>query len=59
MMDPYEAIRQRREEIAREVKQNRLARELRRSRRRRAGVSDRALAWEAKRIAGRLLKLIK
>ena len=41
--DPYEVIRQRREEMAREVKQNRLAGELRRSRRRRAGDSDRAL----------------
>ena len=61
MMEPYEAIRQRREEMVREVKQNRLARALRRSRRRRAGVSDRALAlvWEARRIAGRLFKLIK
>ena len=59
MMEPYETIRQRLEEMAREVKQDRLARALRRSRRRRAGVGDRALAWEAKRIAGRLFKLIK
>jgi hypothetical protein len=39
MAYPYEVIRQRREEMAREVKQNRLARELRRFRRRRTGVS--------------------
>jgi hypothetical protein len=61
MADPYEVIRQRREEMAREVKQNRLARELRRFRRRRTGVSDRALdlTWELVRIAGRLLKIVK
>jgi hypothetical protein len=38
MAYPYEVIRQRREEMAREVKQNRLATELRRFRRRRTGV---------------------
>jgi hypothetical protein len=61
MADPYEVIRQRREEMAREVKQNRLARELWRFRRRRTGVSDRALdlTWELVRIAGRLLKIVK
>jgi hypothetical protein len=61
MAYPYSVIRQRREEMAREVKQNRLARELRKSRRRRTGVSDRALdlTWELKRIAGRLLKIFK
>jgi hypothetical protein len=61
MLDPYEVIRQRREEMAHEVRQNRLAGELRRSRRRRAGdrgwASD--LAWESRRIAGRLIKLVK
>ena len=61
MSYPYEVIRQRRDEMAREVKQNRLARELRTSRRRRTDVSDRALdlTWELKRIAGRLLKIFK
>lgn len=61
MLDPYEVIRQRREEMAHEAWQNRLAGELRRSRRRRAGdrgwASD--LAWESRRIAGRLTKLVK
>jgi hypothetical protein len=54
-------MRQRREEMAREVKQNRLAREPRRSRRRPTGVSDRALdfTWDLMRIAGRLLKFVK
>jgi hypothetical protein len=37
MLDPYEVIRQRREEMAHEARQNRLAGELRRSRKRRAG----------------------
>ena len=61
MLDPYEVIRQRREEMAQEAQQNRLAEELRRSRRKRAG--DRgwasALTWESRRIAGRLIKLVK
>lgn len=59
MMDPYEAIMQHREAVAREVEQNRLAGELRRSRSRRASDGHRgsALTWELKRIAGRLSKL--
>jgi hypothetical protein len=61
MTDPYEVIRQGREEMAREVKRNRLARELRAGRKRRVEVGERALAlkWELERIIGRLLKLIK
>ena len=61
MMDPYEVIRQRREMMAREVKRNRLARELRAGRKKRVEVGERALAlkWELERIIGRLLKLIK
>jgi hypothetical protein len=61
MIDPYEVTRQRREEMAREAERNRLARELRRSRGRRAGVGDRTLAftWELRRIAGRLFKLFR
>ncbi len=59
MIDSYEVIRQRREEMAREAQQNRLAKELRRSRGRRAGLGDRplSLSWELRRIAGRLSKL--
>jgi hypothetical protein len=59
MMDPYEVIGQHREEMARRVEQNRLAGELRASRKRRAGPGDResALVWELKRIVGRLSKL--
>jgi hypothetical protein len=56
-----EVVRQHREEIAREIKQYRRARELGRFRRRRVGVSDRALdfTWELKRIAGRLFKIYR
>lgn len=59
MLDPYEVIRQRREEMARDAERSRLARELRRSRGRRADVGNRASAftWELRRIAGRLFKL--
>ena len=54
--------KQRREEMMREVDQNRLAKALRDSRKkRRTSASDRAssAAWELKRIAGRLLKLLR
>ena len=60
MMDlmDFEAIKQRREDMIREVEQYRLARALK-SRRRH--VSDRrsVLVWELKRIAGRLRKLLR
>jgi hypothetical protein len=62
MMDPYEVIGQHREEVAREVKQNRLAAELRAGRKRRAGVNNErvsALMWELKRIVGRLFKSLR
>jgi hypothetical protein len=61
IMYSYEAIKQRREEIIREAEQDRLGNELRRFCRRRAGVSNRALAliWESKRIVGRLFKLLR
>ncbi len=60
MLHPYEVIRQRCKEWAHEARQNRLAGELRRSRSRRAGDRDWAsdLAWESRRIAGRLIKLV-
>ncbi len=52
--------KQRHEEMMREVEQNRLAKALRESRKRR-GTEGRAsfLVWELKRIAGRLLKLLR
>ena len=60
MTDPYEVIWQHREELAREVQQNRLTRELRADRRKRAGIGGRGstLIWELKRIIGRLSKLL-
>ena len=54
--------KQRREEMVREVEQNRLAKALRESRKkRRTGANNRAssLVWELKRGAGRLLKLLR
>jgi hypothetical protein len=62
MMDSYEVIGQHREEVAREVKQNRLVRELRANRKRHAGVNNErvsALTWELKRIVGLLFKFVK
>jgi hypothetical protein len=51
---------QRREEMLREARQNRLAKALRDSRERRdAGRASSSLAWELRRIAGRLLKLLR
>lgn len=61
MMD-LQIWKQRREEMMREVEQNRLAKALRDSRKKqRTGANNRAssLAWELKRIAGRLLKLLR
>jgi hypothetical protein len=56
MMDPYEIMRQHREEVARVVERNRLAGELRAGRKRRAGGRKSALMWELKRVLGRLFK---
>jgi hypothetical protein len=56
MMAPQLA-RQRREELLREGETRRLASVLRAARGRRAGRGS-ALAWEAKRHAGRLLKVL-
>jgi hypothetical protein len=54
MMD-FQMWKQRREEMMREAEQDRLARALRGPRKRRGA----DLAWELKRIAGRLLKLLR
>ena len=51
--------KQRREEIVREAEQNRLAKALRRSRKRRGSRRVSALAWELNRAAGRLRKLLR
>jgi hypothetical protein len=59
LIDLYEVIRQRHEEMAQEVKRNRLARELRAARKRRVGGWASALTWELERIIGRLFKLVK
>ncbi len=56
MMD-FQIWKQRREEMMREAEQNRLARALRGSRKRRSSGRVSALAWELKKIAGRLRKL--
>ena len=63
MMD-LQVWKQRREEMMREAEQNRLAKALRDSRKKRRGAGRawtlaRALAWELKRIAGRLLKRLR
>ena len=55
MIDPEEVIEQHREEVAREVERNRLARELRAGRKS-LGHRRSALTWELKRIFGRLFK---
>jgi hypothetical protein len=54
MMD-LEIWKQRREEMMREVEQIRLARALRKSRKRRGS----ALAWELKRAVGHLRKMLR
>ncbi len=58
MMD-LQIWKQRREELVREAEQNRLAKALRETRKRRGSGRASALAWELKRIAGRLLKLLR
>jgi hypothetical protein len=52
-------MKQHQEELLREAEQNRLARALRDLRKRRGAGRASALAWESKRIAGRLLKLLR
>jgi hypothetical protein len=58
MMD-LQVWKQRREEMSREVEQNRLAKELRASRERRGSGRVSAPVWELRRAAGRLLKLLR
>ena len=59
MMD-LQVWKQRRVEMMREVEQNRLAKALRESRKLRgAEGGGSSLAWELKRIVGRLLKLLR
>ena len=58
MMD-LQIWEQRRKEMLREVEQNRLAKALRDSRKRRGAGRTSSLAWELKRIAGRLLKRLR
>ncbi len=58
-MMSLELVNQRREEMLREVQQNRLAKALRDSRKRRDAGRTSSAAWELKRIAGRLLKLLR
>ncbi len=57
MMD-FEHWKQRHEEMLREAERNRLAKALRAARERRAGRTWVPL-WEARRIAGRLLKSLR
>jgi hypothetical protein len=57
LMDP-QFVKLRQEELLREAETDRLARALRAARKRRTGRAP-VLAWELKRIAGRLLKLLR
>jgi hypothetical protein len=58
MMD-LELWKQRREELMHEAKQNRLARALRDSRKRRGAGLASSLAWELRRHAGHLRKFVR
>jgi hypothetical protein len=58
MMD-FQIWKQRGEEMMREAEQNRLAKALRDSRKRRGSGTVSALAWELNRAAGRLRKLLR
>ncbi len=58
MMD-FETWKQRREEMLREAEQNRLAKALRHSRKRRGSDRTSSPVWELKRIGGRLNKLLR
>jgi hypothetical protein len=58
MMD-LQVCKQRREEMMHEVQQNRLAKGLRESRKRRGVGRASSLAWELRRGAGRLRKLLR
>ena len=58
-MFDFEIWKQHREEMMREVEQNRLAKALRDSRKRRGSGRVSSPVWELKRIVGRLLKLLR
>jgi hypothetical protein len=58
MMD-LEVWKQRRDQMMHEAQQNHMAKALRDSRRRRGGGRASSLAWELKRGAGRLHKLLR
>ncbi len=58
MMDLH-VWKQRQEEMVREARQNRLAKALRNNRKRDGAGRSSVLAWELKRIAGRLLKSLR
>lgn len=58
MMD-LQAWKQRREEMAREAEENRLAGALREPRKRRGAGRASVVAWELKRCAGRFFKLLR
>ncbi len=58
MMD-LQIWKQRREELSREAEQNRLAKALRESRKRHGAGRESVLAWELKRGAGCLRKLLR
>ena len=55
----FETWKQRREELFREVEQDRLAKELRASRKRDGSSRVSAPVWELRRAAGRLRKLLR
>jgi hypothetical protein len=58
-MFDFETWKQHREELMREVEQNRLAKELRGSRKRRGSGRASSPLWELQRIVGRFLKLLR
>ena len=58
-MMSLQLVKQSREEVMRQTEQNRLAKALSDSRKRRGSGRVSALAWELKRIAGRLRKLLR
>jgi hypothetical protein len=58
-MTDWQIWKQRREEMLREAEQNRLARALRDSRKRRGADRTSSLAWELSRATGRIRKLLR
>jgi hypothetical protein len=58
MMD-YQVWKQHHEEMVREAEQNRLAKALRKSRKRHGASRVSYLTWELNRVAGRLLKFLR